>query len=679
MHIPDGYLSPQTCAVGYAIAVPAIAWATHKVRVELQSREVPTLAMFSAASFLIMMLNLPVPGGTTAHAVGATIIAIILGPWAAVVAISVALLFQALVFGDGGVLTWGVNVVNMGIVLPLVGCGLYRLLAGSSPDRSRRRALAAAAAGYVGILVATLLVGIELGIQPTLFHAADGTPLYSPYSLRTAVSAMVVAHLVTAGPAEALLTGAVLSALARTRPDLLQRGHRGAPAHTVPRHLPVIVTGVLIALTPLGLLAPGEAFGEDAPGDLDLRSLGLRAVPEGMHRYASFWNHALLGGYGTGAPHPVLGYLLSGVVGACAIGGATWLLMRASRLVRAPKGAPSRGIAAPSPAPSAERRTSSQVLVPTAGSTTALPAWLVAPAAPVADARVATTAAPSPRVPSRRGRTVRRALAQTATSAVAVVNDAMRSGTVPADRGHRIDDRTTLALMVLCLLAVGVARTPEALVLGYAVICALGWYRGVGASRALRRVWLGVPLLTAVILLPATLARVTPGRTALTVLGVALSTTGLRAAALTVGRTACSVALVLIVTASIPWPRLLRALGSLRLPRVFTAVATMTHRYVVVLTTVVLNAVDARRSRTLDWSTVEGRTIAGHLGGAVLGHSLQLSDGVHDAMRSRGYTGRLTVPARARLSTADAVACLVVLAAIASCGAVDVLAGGWAA
>ena len=183
MHIPDGYLSPQTCAAGYALAVPAWAVASRKVNDVIRSRQVPLLAMFAAVSFLIMMFNVPIPDGTTAHAVGGVIIAIVLGPWAAVLAVSVALLFQALLFGDGGVLAYGVHVVNMAVILPIVGLAVYRALAGRAPLSARRRMVAAGAAGYVGINAAALAAAVELGIQPDLFVSASGAPLYSPYHL----------------------------------------------------------------------------------------------------------------------------------------------------------------------------------------------------------------------------------------------------------------------------------------------------------------------------------------------------------------------------------------------------------------------------------------------------------------------------------------------------------------
>src|SRR5262249_32901285 len=150
-----------------------------------------------------------------AHAVGGSLVAILLGPWAAVIAVTVALGFQALLFGDGGVLALGVNVFNMAIVLPFVAYGVYKLISGGAPLTSPRRVVAAFVGGYVGINVAALCVGIELGIQPDLFKDASGAPLYSPYHLSQAVPAMLLAHLAVAGFAEGILSAAVVAYLQR--------------------------------------------------------------------------------------------------------------------------------------------------------------------------------------------------------------------------------------------------------------------------------------------------------------------------------------------------------------------------------------------------------------------------------------------------------------------------------
>src|SRR4051812_48163047 len=143
MHIPDGYLSPQTCVALYAAAVPFWVTAARRMKRIVTSRYVPLVAIGAAYCFLLMMLNLPVPGGTTAHAVGAVLVACLLGPWAAIIAVSAALAVQALFFGDGGVLAYGANCLNMAIAMPLVGYSVYRALARGASLTARRRAWAA--------------------------------------------------------------------------------------------------------------------------------------------------------------------------------------------------------------------------------------------------------------------------------------------------------------------------------------------------------------------------------------------------------------------------------------------------------------------------------------------------------------------------------------------------------
>ena len=356
MHIPDGYLSPATCAVGYAVVAPMVAASSRQVHKRVKNRQVPTLAMLSAMCFLVMMFNVPIPDGTTAHAIGGALVAILLGPWAGLIAVSVALAFQALLFGDGGVLVYGVNVFNMAVVLPFVGYGVYRLIAGRAALTSGRRVVAAAVAGYVGLNAAALACGIELGIQPDLFHNSHGTPLYSPYHLSQTIPAMLLAHLTVAGAVEAALTGGVIGYLQRANLPLLRINHPGVPleqsaagttrpSRLRPIQLAIGAVVVMALLTPLGLLAPGGAFGESSPDNLDLKKTHLSAVPTGLRKYNGFWHHAMFSGYDfSNDSHPALGYLLSAVVGIAAIAtvvfAVAYLAVRISRARRPPTPAP---------------------------------------------------------------------------------------------------------------------------------------------------------------------------------------------------------------------------------------------------------------------------------------------------------------------------------------------------
>src|SRR5580698_4646341 len=139
MHIPDGYLSPSTCACLFGAASPFWFVALQRVKRMLNTRMIPLLSVFAAFSFVIMMFNLPLPGGTTGHAVGMGVASIVLGPWASIVAISVALVIQAIFFGDGGITAIGANCFNMAVVGSLVAYAVYRLIAGRAAIESPRQ------------------------------------------------------------------------------------------------------------------------------------------------------------------------------------------------------------------------------------------------------------------------------------------------------------------------------------------------------------------------------------------------------------------------------------------------------------------------------------------------------------------------------------------------------------
>lgn len=222
MHIPDGYLSPLFSVGSGVVTVPAWAVAARRTRRALGGRALPLLAILSAFSFTLMMLHVPVPGGTTAHAVGGTLIAVVLGPWEAVVGVSVALVLQALFFGDGGVLAIPINCLNLAVILPFTGVATYRLLAGRAPALAVHRVWAAAVGAYVGLVIAALAVGVELGLQPLLF-AANGLPQYNPYGLAQAVPAMLLSHLFGGAVVEAAVTALALAYLQRLYPQLLVR------------------------------------------------------------------------------------------------------------------------------------------------------------------------------------------------------------------------------------------------------------------------------------------------------------------------------------------------------------------------------------------------------------------------------------------------------------------------
>jgi cobalt/nickel transport system permease protein len=224
MHIPDGYLGPTTCGFFYVAMLPIWTAASRIVKKTLKAKQVPLLAIGAAFSFVIMMFNVPIPGGSTGHAVGGVLVAILLGPWAACIAITVALVVQALLFGDGGITAIGANCFNMAFVLPFAGYYVYKAISYNAPVHSNRRILAAGIAGYIGINVAAVFAGVEFGLQPLLHHTANGQALYCPYGLKVAVSAMAGEHLLIFGWVEAIVTALVVKYLQKQDPSFLGAG-----------------------------------------------------------------------------------------------------------------------------------------------------------------------------------------------------------------------------------------------------------------------------------------------------------------------------------------------------------------------------------------------------------------------------------------------------------------------
>ena len=347
MHIPDGYLSPSTCATLYACAIAGWYAALKRVKRLLLSRVVPLISVFAAFAFVVMMFNLPLPGGTTGHAIGVTIAAIVLGPSGAILAISIALAIQALFFGDGGITTLGANFFNMAIVGSLVAYGSYRLIAVGASIASKRRIAAAAIAGYLAVNAAAFIAAIEFGIQPLLFHDAAGTPLYAPYPFSVALLAMMIGHLTFAGLAEAVISAGLVAYLQVADPSLLQK----APEIPVSGNFPVVVdatansqrrlwlaVALLMLLTPLGIVTAGKAWSEWSPSEFARPGSPAQTaaattdrtagIPDGMQRLANLWTAPFPAYAPAFVKSAAFGYLLSAMFGVGFLLALSLLLQR---------------------------------------------------------------------------------------------------------------------------------------------------------------------------------------------------------------------------------------------------------------------------------------------------------------------------------------------------------------
>ena len=208
MHIPDGFLSTATVATTYVISAGGIGNAVRLANKNLGEKHIPMMGILAAFVFAAQMLNFPVAGGTSGHFLGAALVAILLGPWAAVLIMAVVLTGQSFIFQDGGILALGANILNMGIVGGFSAYYIYKWLNALLGDGKRSKLISGFAAAWASVLLASTACAIELAVSGT-----------SPLSVALPVMAGVHAII---GVGEGLITVAVISLVMATRSDLLK-------------------------------------------------------------------------------------------------------------------------------------------------------------------------------------------------------------------------------------------------------------------------------------------------------------------------------------------------------------------------------------------------------------------------------------------------------------------------
>jgi len=199
MHIPDGFLSPQTYLPAAALAVGAWAWAGRHLRSRLDETLIPRLALLTALAYGLGLVMLPLPGGTSGHALGVALLTLLFGLRLAFLAYSGVLLLQALLFGAGGLTALPVNALAMGLAGSATAILTFKLL------RPLNESIAVLAAAWVSVMVSGVLVALALGIQPLIAHQPDGTPLFFPFGLAITLPAVLLPHALI-GIGEAALT-----------------------------------------------------------------------------------------------------------------------------------------------------------------------------------------------------------------------------------------------------------------------------------------------------------------------------------------------------------------------------------------------------------------------------------------------------------------------------------------
>lgn len=292
-HIPDGILSAPVIAGAAAVSVAALAVAARRSRNELQDRQAPLLGATTAFVFAAQMFNFPLGAGTSAHLLGGVLIAVVVGPWAAMLALFAVLLVQALLFQDGGIAALGANTLNMAVLGAGGGWLIYRWQLALTGTGYRRRLAAAGVAAFFSALLIGIAVGLELGISGIV-------------PLRTALVAVGGAHVLV-GLAEAGLTVGVLAMVLRSRPDLVS----GAEVTRRGR----VVAGVMAVAAVVALTA--AVWASDLPDALEG---ALAAVGIGDHA--------------SPVAAPMAGYVAPGgtwvaaAIGVVCVFGLGWLLFR---------------------------------------------------------------------------------------------------------------------------------------------------------------------------------------------------------------------------------------------------------------------------------------------------------------------------------------------------------------
>lgn len=202
MHIPDGYIPLWQCLIYGIIAIVAVAYSLRWSARNLTERNIPLFAVLAAGIFAVMSFNVPIPWGTSGHMVGAALVAIVFAsPWAAILLISIVLLLQAFIFGDGGITALGANILNMGILGGFVGYYTFKALV------KYNKPIAIFLAGWLSIFLAAILCAIELALA-------------GKFPINLGLTFMGLFHAVI-GIIEGVLTLIVILAIERIRPDLI--------------------------------------------------------------------------------------------------------------------------------------------------------------------------------------------------------------------------------------------------------------------------------------------------------------------------------------------------------------------------------------------------------------------------------------------------------------------------
>jgi cobalamin biosynthesis protein CbiM len=209
MHIPDGFIDPKTSAAFAAASVAGVAYALNGAKRQLSEKSAPLAGLTAVYVFAVQMLNFPVAAGTSGHLLGGALAAVLVGPFAASLAITVVLIIQGFLFADGGLSAMGLNIFNIAILGVWVGYGVFVIIRKVLPKTKSSVAISAAIAGFISVPTAALGFVFQYAIGAT-----------ATFSVSTVLAAMVGTHILI-GIGEAIITFLTVSAVLASRGDLV--------------------------------------------------------------------------------------------------------------------------------------------------------------------------------------------------------------------------------------------------------------------------------------------------------------------------------------------------------------------------------------------------------------------------------------------------------------------------
>ncbi|MEZ5175270.1 MAG: energy-coupling factor ABC transporter permease [Acidimicrobiia bacterium] len=217
MHIPDGFIGPGASAIAGVGAAGGFAVAVRQAKRYLTDRLVPLAALCAAFVFAAQMVNFPVLPGMSGHLIGGVLAAVLVGPAAGYLVLSIVLIVQGLVFADGGLSALGLNIINLAGVATVGGYWIYRLGLGLTSRSTRAVVIVSGVAAAISVPLAASGFAIEFALAGTTESVSLASVLWS----------MIGAHVLI-GIGEGIITAGVVAAVIRSRPDLVH----GAPTYT---------------------------------------------------------------------------------------------------------------------------------------------------------------------------------------------------------------------------------------------------------------------------------------------------------------------------------------------------------------------------------------------------------------------------------------------------------------